>query len=121
MRKSLALIGLTVLVSSCERAVPVEREGQSVLSTVHFVTSLSAEDNEKLRERLGAFVMEQPAGAPPTLMVLSETTSPAFNFHVQRDCASATAYVEELVTRAAALEGLPVSRPDITCVDVGQL
>ena len=121
MKKRLPLIGLTVLIAGCERAVPVEKEGQSVLSTVHFVTSLSAEENEKLRERLGTFIVEQPGGAPPILMVLSETTSPAFNFHVQRDCASATAYVEDLLTRAAAVEDLPVSRPDIACVDVGQL
>lgn len=120
MKKPLALIGLTVLVAGCERAIPVETEGQSVLSTLHFVTSLSAEENEKLRERLGTFIMEQPGEAPPILMVLSETTSPAFNFHVQRNCASATGYVRDLATRAAEIEDLSLS-PTITCVDVGPL
>ena len=121
MKKRLALIGLTVLVAGCERAVPVEKEGQSVLSTVHFVTSLSAEENEKLRERLGTFIVEQPGGAPPILMVLSEATSPAFNFPVPGLCAPSSADGEHQHPRPAAGEGVRESSPDIACVDVGQL
>lgn len=119
MTRSLALIGLTVLVAGCGQAVTVEEDNAS-LATVHLVTSLRPDDNEALRERLGTILTTEAEKAPPTLMVMSESKLPAFNFHVESDCATATAYVRDLLTRAATAERLPMVHPDIACVEVGQ-
>lgn len=120
MRKSLALIGLAVTVVGCERPVTVEADGLSLLSTVHLVTSLGPDDNERLRGMLGTLIITATAEHPPILLIVSESVSPAFNFHVESNCATATNYVQDLLTRAATAENLPLGHPDIACVEVGR-
>lgn len=119
MRVLLAVLGLAVFLTGCQRAVTGEQDG-SALSTLHFVTSLEAEDNEKLRDVLGAIIVTEPDDAPSVLLVGSEVSSPAFNFHIGADCVAALSYVESLLTRAEAMENLPGPIPDLQCVEVGQ-
>jgi hypothetical protein len=118
MKGLLAVLGLAVFLAGCQRAA-AEKEGSS-LSTLHFVTSLQADDNEKLRDMLGATMVAAPDDAPSVLLVGSELSSPAFNFHIRADCGIALSYVEGLLTRAEAMGNLPGPMPDLQCVEVGQ-
>ena len=119
MKDILAVVGLAVFMAGCQRAAPVENEGSS-LSTLHFVTSLEADDNERLRETLGAMIVAAPDDAPSVLLIGAEVSSPAFNLHIGANCEAALSYVESLLTRAEAMGNLPGTLPDLQCAEVGQ-
>ncbi|RYY21823.1 MAG: hypothetical protein EOP62_24040 [Sphingomonadales bacterium] len=120
MKATWVLAGLLVLAAGCDRqdAAPPADAAQTPLSTVHLVTALSDDDNVKLREGVMTLAEGAPADAPPVLLVMAEMSSPAFNFHVQGDCASAAPYVEGLIKRSAAAAALTMNIPDIGCVEV---
>ena len=114
------LAGLCALAAGCDRAEapqPADAAG-TALSTLHLATTLSEDDNVKLREGVMTLLEAGAADAPPVLLVMAEMGSPAFNFHVQSDCAAATPYIEGLIRRSATAAALTMTPPDIGCVEV---
>lgn len=120
MKALATLCGLAVLIVACQRSVPVERVDEPAISVVDLVTTLGAEENKQLRARLGSLIVAASDESPSILMVLSELSSPAFNFHVESDCLTALGHVEDLLARAGVTgdQSRPVS--ELGCVEVGR-